>query len=71
MIRSALSKKTHQKQAMSLHSIYLKIFVNYLQVIMIMISFKLNWPDLVSDFLRYQKTAGSATGRVINMDCFL
>ena len=66
LVHSALNSKK-----ITLHSIYLKIFVNYLQVIMIMISFKLNWPNLVKDFLTYQEVAGSAAGRVFTMDCLL
>ena len=49
----------------------MKIFVNYLQVIMIMLSFKLNWPHAVLQILAYQEVAGSAAGRVFNIDCIL
>ena len=48
MVNSSLNKKK-----IALHSIYIRIFVNYLQIIMIMLSFKLSWPDLVHDFLSY------------------
>ena len=38
---------------------------------MIMLSFNLNWPKLVHDFLAYQEIAGSAAGRVFSIDCIL
>ena len=63
MVKSALNKKK-----IALHSIYIKIFVNYLQIIMIMLSFKLNWPNLVHDFLSYQELAGSVAGRIFTID---
>ena len=66
MVRSALNQKK-----IVLHSIYLKIFVNYLQVISIMMSFKLNWPTLVHEFLSYQERAGSFAGRVFSLECFM
>ena len=66
MVNSAINRKK-----ISLISIYIKIFVNYLQVIMIMISFKLNWPNIVQEFLTYQEIAGSAAGRLFTIDCLL
>ena len=36
-----------------------------------MLTFKLNWPDMVHDFLSSQQSAGSVTGRVFTLDCFL
>jgi hypothetical protein len=50
MIRSALLSAVKEK---SLVSVYLLIFVNYLQVVMLMVSFQLNWPTYVFDFLSY------------------
>ena len=38
---------------------------------MMMLSFKLKWPNLVHDFLTYQEVAGSAAGRVFTIDCIL
>ena len=38
---------------------------------MIMISFKLNWPNIVQEFLTYQEIAGSAAGRLFTIDCLL
>ena len=66
MVSSALSKTK-----IALHSIYIKIFVNYLQIIGVMLSFKLNWPAMVNDFLTAQEVAGSATGQLFSMNCFM
>ena len=62
MVKSQLSRNK-----IALHSIYIKIFLNYLQVIMIMLSFQLNWPELVKKFLSYQEATGSVTGRVFTI----
>ena len=44
MVKSTLAS-ANKPQA--LHSVYMRIFVNYLQVIMLMISFQLQWPVFV------------------------
>ena len=36
-----------------------------------MMSFKLNWPTLVHEFLSYQERAGSFAGRVFSLECFM
>jgi hypothetical protein len=49
--------RSSQKSAMKLqvtHSIYLRIFVNYLSVMMIISDYELNWPTYVHDFLAIQ-----------------
>ena len=36
-----------------------------------MVSFKLNWPDLVHELLSVQQKAGSVTGRIFTIECLM
>lgn len=42
MVRSTLASAFKKKEA---YSIYFKIFMNYVQLVVLTASFKLNWPD--------------------------
>ena len=44
LVRASISSALRPKK---LHSVYLKIFFNYLQLITIMVTFNLQWPDFV------------------------
>ena len=55
----------------SLHSIYIKIFTNYLQLVMITTQFKLQWPALVLELFSIQKQSGSVTDQIFSVDCYL
>ncbi|CAG9320353.1 unnamed protein product [Blepharisma stoltei] len=55
----------------SLTSVYFKIFMNYLQLVVITSSFNLNWPQLVLQLFAIQNSAGSMTDQIFSVDCFL
>ncbi|CAG9309876.1 unnamed protein product [Blepharisma stoltei] len=55
----------------SLASIYIKIFMNYLQLVMLVTTFNLKWPSLVWKVFAIQNTAGSANDQIFSFDCFL
>ncbi len=55
----------------SLHSIYIKIFTNYLQLVMITTQFDLEWPELVLELFSIQKQSGTITDQVFSVDCYL
>ena len=42
MVRSTLASANKKKEA---YSIYFKIFMNYVQLVVLTASFKLNWPE--------------------------
>ena len=63
-IRSAYRARSHL-------SIYIKIFLNYLQLVMITATFSLDWPEQVKTLLEAQQTAGSAADQIFSIDCFL
>mmetsp|Transcript_10585 Transcript_10585/g.20407 ORF Transcript_10585/g.20407 Transcript_10585/m.20407 type:complete len:511 (+) Transcript_10585:842-2374(+) len=55
----------------SLHSIYLKIFTNYLQLVILATQLNLDWPDFVLDFFEKQKLASSVDQQLYSFDCYL
>ena len=52
-------------------AIHLKIFMNYLQMVVVAASLNLNWPVFVSLFLNGQDTAGSVSEQFFSFDCIL
>lgn len=51
-------------------SIYLKIFVNYLQLVSVTASFDLDWPVNISQLLDSQKSAGNISEEIFSLECF-
>jgi hypothetical protein len=68
LVRSTLRSATESK---ALHSIYFKIFANYLQLIMLTAQLKLEWPQLVLDFFSVHQTAGTVAEQMFSFDCYL
>jgi len=55
----------------SLSSIYIKILMNYLQIVILAASFNLAWPEQVLQLFSAQESAGSFTEQAFSVDCFL
>ncbi|CAG9330612.1 unnamed protein product [Blepharisma stoltei] len=55
----------------SVQSIYIKIFVNYLQIVMLVTTFDLQWPSSVTQLFSIQNDTGSVSEQVFSFDCFL
>lgn len=53
----------------SLSAVYLKLFMNYLQLAMLMGSFNLSWPTLTKEMLNIQDSAGSFSEHLFTTDC--
>jgi hypothetical protein len=68
LVRSSL-KTAYESTA--LHSIYLKIFTNYLQLILLTTQLNLEWPSFVYGLFSIQKNAGTATDQFLSLDCYL
>eukprot|EP00347_Sterkiella_histriomuscorum_P017716 403348268 len=68
MIRSTLSGA---KDKNNVTSIYVKILMNHIQLIVLTASFKFDWPDSVKDLFDSAKPIASASTQVISVDCFL
>ena len=53
----------------ALHSVYLKMLMNYLQLVMLMGSFNLSWPTLTKQLLDMQDSAGGFPERLFSVNC--
>jgi hypothetical protein len=68
LVRSSLKSAYTPK---SLESIYLKIFTNYLQLIMLTTQFNLEWPSDVQQLFDVQSTLASSAEKIYSFDCYL
>jgi hypothetical protein len=68
MVRSTLRTAYEPRK---LHSIYIKIFMNYLQLVLLTTQFELEWPDVVQSMFFVQKTAATVTDQAFSFDCYL
>ena len=50
-------------------AIYVKIFTNYIQMVVVAASLNMNWPGFVSLFLNGQETVGSVTDQLFSFEC--
>jgi len=55
----------------SLIAIYFKIFLNYLQMVIVAASLNLNWPSFVKTFLSTQEMAGGMAEQLFSFECLL
>ena len=69
VLTSSNVKGAYKEQ--SITGIYFKILMTYLQIIMLTISFNLNWPRLVLDMFSTQSKAGGTTDQLYSIDCFI
>ena len=68
MVSSTLKSAT---KATALHSIYLKILMNYLQLVVLVTEFRLEWPDPVLQLFSTQQQAGEVVQQAYSFDCLL
>jgi hypothetical protein len=62
-------KSAHNTEA--LHPIYIKIFLNYLQLVMLTTSINFNWAEISKDFISIQQFVGSISEQIFSYDCLL
>jgi len=55
----------------AIHSIYLKILTNYLQLVFLVTEFRLSWPQPVLDLFSAQESSGGVTEQLYSIECFL
>ncbi|CAG9321206.1 unnamed protein product [Blepharisma stoltei] len=55
----------------SLLSVYIKIFVNYIQLIIMTTTFNFAWPDYVKRLFSVQNNATFVSDQIFSFDCFL
>jgi hypothetical protein len=58
-------------EGLELHSIYIRIFANYIQLVSFIGAFKISWPNTFSNLMNAQDLTGSATQQVFSVDCYL
>jgi hypothetical protein len=68
LVRSSINT-AYEPAAM--HSIYLKIFANYLQLVLLTTQLNLEWPSFVYELFSIQKNSGTATDQFLSVDCYL
>lgn len=68
MVKTSLNSVYRPK---AIHSIYIKIFMNYLQLVMLTATFNLEWPNAVLEIFSYQEAAGTVTDQVFSVDCYI
>jgi hypothetical protein len=68
LVRSTLRSS---KRIADLKSVYLKIFLNYLQLATLTASFNLSWPSFVTELLSVQDKSGDVTEQALSIDCFI
>ena len=67
MVKSTLKSAYHSK---SLHSIYIKIFTNYMQLVFLTTQFDLDWPNYVIELFQVQNTVATAYDQIYSFDCY-
>ena len=68
MVKTSLTSAFSPK---SLHSIYIKIFTNYLQLVFIVTQFDLNWPFYVIEFFNVQRIPATVVDQLFSLDCLI
>jgi hypothetical protein len=58
-------------ESAAVYSIYLKIFANYLQLVLLTTQLSLEWPSFVYELFSIQKNTGTATDQFLSVDCYL
>jgi len=55
------STKAGAKKARNVHSVYMKILMNHLQLIALTASFNFNWPKIVLDYFETSRPISEAS----------
>ncbi|CDW86060.1 UNKNOWN [Stylonychia lemnae] len=67
MIRSTLNGAANVKNTTS---VFQKIILNHIQLIVLTASFDFKWPQIVLDFFKTSQTIGEASNQIFSIDCF-
>jgi len=68
IIKSTIDGALVQKK---LKSVYIKILLNQLQLIILTASFNFDWPSNVEGFFNSTRTTSEVTTQIFSIDCFL
>ena len=67
MVRSTMISAYRPKKK---HSVYIKILLNWLQLVILIENFNLSWPSAVVEMRNVKESAGDVGNHVISFDCF-
>ena len=67
IIRTAINAA---RRSRSYYSIYIKIMLNYLQLVMLTSTFQMKWPGYMKQLFSIQNSAGNITEQIFAVDCF-
>ena len=67
MVRSTLNNAKRK----NIHSVYIKIFLNHMQMLLITASFDLDWPPQVESLLKASGPITESSGEIVSFDCFM
>ncbi|CDW82348.1 UNKNOWN [Stylonychia lemnae] len=68
LIRSTLQGAADVK---NITSVFQKILLNHIQLIVLTASFDFSWPQIVMDYFKSSETVGEASNQIFSVDCFL
>ncbi|CDW88760.1 UNKNOWN [Stylonychia lemnae] len=68
MIRSTLQGAADVK---NITSVFQKILLNHIQLIVLTASFNFSWPQIVVNYFKTSETVGEASNQIFSIDCFL
>ncbi|CDW85402.1 UNKNOWN [Stylonychia lemnae] len=68
MIRSTLQGAADVK---NITSVFQKILLNHIQLIVLTASFDFSWPQMVVNYFKTSETVGEASNQIFSIDCFL
>ena len=54
-----------------LHSVYIKIFTNYIQLVYLVSEFKLSWPSTVTNLFAVQQDTAEVSNQLFSLECYL
>jgi hypothetical protein len=67
LIRSTLLG-AHERR--NITSVFQKILLNHIQLVVLTASFDFKWPDSVTSFFKINEPFGEATTQIFSIDCF-
>jgi len=67
MVRSTLASALKK----NIHSVYIKIFMNHMQMLLITASFDLDWPSQVKVLLESNAPVSQSSESIFSFDCFM
>ena len=67
IVKTAINSAKKQR---SYYSIFIKIMLNYLQLVMLTAAFQMKWPSYMKELFKIQQSAGNVTEQIFAVDCF-